>query len=256
MTKHVTAMAATRHGGPSIAAACVALVMSAAPLVAQASASGEPTFERSPAEGYPGTVVNVSGEGCIEGGKPYEEASVLLGNGTFDGPHTRYRIQSDGTWGGEYVVPQEAPPGEYRLSASCSADDMVFPLPGQDYRVLDRTPPTSVPTTSSTTSTPTTSPSTTSAPSTPPRSNTLRPRSASTSSSSPSSSSTMPSSTTEPTVDPRPSVPLAAPGVRSGETSGGSRLFAPFAVVGALLALAGAAVVTRRRRATRRSTDS
>lgn len=143
----------------ALALACLLALVGSGPARGEHHAYENGTFDRSPAEGFPGTVIQVSGTGCIENGTPYETASVWLYNSRFDAPLRHYPVRSNGTWGGEFAVPVESPPGDYQLEASCRADDMVFPIGYQSFRVLDPWPPTSAPPTTS--AAPTTSVATT-----------------------------------------------------------------------------------------------
>lgn len=126
-------------------------VFGAGTALAQSDPYNGRTFERSPSYGPPGTVISVSGTGCIENGQPYEKAIVRLARRAspdetpFDKSQD-YPIHPDGTWGGDFVVPQEAPRDDYKLGADCQAADMVFPGPETDFYVGDSLPTTPSPT--------------------------------------------------------------------------------------------------------------
>ena len=141
---------------------CVLAILS---VVNGGAASAQFTFERSPAEGPRGTVIKVSGTGCIEGGKPYQQAHIHFyrragqEGGGFD-TFQDYPIRSDGTWSGDLVVPQEAPPGNYGIGVTCEADDMSFPVGEADF-VVNSDPPIPPPSTTTTTTSTSTSTTTT-----------------------------------------------------------------------------------------------
>lgn len=82
-------------------------------------------------------MISVSGTGCSEDGRPYERAGVSLVNRSFDTRYQYYPIKEDGTWEGQFLVPSEAPPGSYKLSAMCQASDMVFDVPDQTFEVSE-----------------------------------------------------------------------------------------------------------------------
>jgi hypothetical protein len=114
-------------------------------------ATAEPlpaTFNRTPAEGKPGTVVKVWGEHCELGGKPMEISRVglYLVAGQPGSPYTvdrTYPVRSDSSWSGEFLIPQTAPSGNYRFSQNCQASDMVTQGgPELDFKVLEGAPPT------------------------------------------------------------------------------------------------------------------
>lgn len=203
------------------------------------------TFDRSPAEGFPGAVIHVRGTGCIENGKPYQEADVLLGNGTFASGFQRYKVRPDGTWGGEYTISAQAPPGDYRLNADCIADDMVFPIGYQNFRVLDPSPPTSAP--STTAASPTSSVATTQPPTSRPTSRVAGPKGVTSSSSTPTTTTP-----TSPPSQPLADTPSSVPAVAAEEPKRRSRDDDTAAYVGAvvilLTAAAAAAWRVRRRR--------
>ncbi|MEA3076287.1 MAG: hypothetical protein QOF60_1195 [Actinomycetota bacterium] len=133
--------------------------------------SGEhPTFDRSPAEGPAGTVIQVWGAGCIYYGTPWEYARVSVASVSNEPGHEYHRlsgkfpIKDDGSWQGEVPVPAGAPSGAYKLGADCYASDMVLPAGDMPFRVSEVAPPTSAePSTTTTTAAPE-SPSTTSRP--------------------------------------------------------------------------------------------
>lgn len=219
--------------------ACLVLLVAAGSARAEHHSYENRTFERSPAEGLPGAVIQVWGTGCIENGKPYENASVWLVNRAFDAPLQRYAIRSDGTWGGDFTVPREAPPGDYRLDANCRADDMVFPIGYQDFRVLDPSP---APTT--TTTSPTTTTTTSSSTSTPmSRTATSKPAS-SPPSTDPALASPPPS---EPTVESPPSVPVAVAKPPEEPSDGGDSPV-PVVLAAALVMVGGTLGALRLRR--------
>jgi hypothetical protein len=134
--------------------------------VAASAQYGNRTFERSPAEGPRGTVIRVSGTGCALDGQPFQYAYVRLArrSGEDGGPpydtNQKYPIGADGSWAGDFVVPQEAPPGNYSMTADCVADDMVLPA-GESTFFVNSDPPIPPPSTTTTTSTSTTAVSTT-----------------------------------------------------------------------------------------------
>ena len=127
------------------------------------TAAAQFTFERSPAEGPRGTVIKVSGTGCIENGKPYEYAYLFFsyaepGGQPYD-TSQQYPIRPDGTWAGDFVVPQDAPTGHYGMRASCVADDQFF-LAGESTFFVNSNPPIPPPSTATTSTTSATTTST------------------------------------------------------------------------------------------------
>ena len=233
------------------------------------AASAQFTFERSPAEGPRGTVIKVSGTGCIENGKPYERASLYFSRRAAEGGISfarfqDYPIREDGTWAGDYVVPQEAPPGNYLMQASCVADDQYF-LAGESTFVVNSDPPIPPPstTTTSTTTTSTTSATTTSTSTLKTTSTTPRPsppvqdakRSATTTSQAaappPAVETTSTTDSTVPTSQVGDSGDESASGTRPRAERGADRnglLLTAVLVLALLGAAATATVLVRRRR--------
>lgn len=157
-------------------------------------------WSRSPAEAWPGDHIDVTGDGCIENGKPYEHAFVraflIVGQpGTPYDHYETYDIAINGEWGGLFPIPGDAPPGRYKIGAQCSASDMVMAYQQDyDFTVLGApSSPTSSPTPSRTPSRPVE----------PPRSRTPTPV--------PTSSSPSPSPTADAPIDsPEPGPAVSA----------------------------------------------
>ena len=120
--------------------ACLLSLLATGPAAAQSDPYNGRTFSRTPAEGPPGTIIHVSGTGCIYQGKPYDNAYVDLFNHSFSGPDVAYSIGSDGSWGGTFTVPLNTPFDTYTLSAYCQAADMQF-TSGQLTFVVGYPPP-------------------------------------------------------------------------------------------------------------------
>ncbi len=126
-------------------AATVAVVVWLA--VARTAGAGEgddpPEFHRDPGKGVPGTVVTVAGRGCSLDGQPARAAYVFLYRhaGTVGGPmydaSQGYPVAADGSWGGTFTVPGDAPPGPYTMTASCTAADFNWNQIEADFQVLD-----------------------------------------------------------------------------------------------------------------------
>jgi hypothetical protein len=132
--------------------------------------SGEhPTFDRSPAEGPPGTVIKVWGAGCIYYGKPWEVASVSLASASKEPGHEYHQrspefpVADDGSWAGDIMIPASAPSGDYTLRATCWASDMGLDAGRLPFTAVEVVPPTSAEPSSTTTPSPG-SPSATSRP--------------------------------------------------------------------------------------------
>lgn len=120
----------------------------------------ERTISRTPTEGPPGTVIELSGTGCLLYGRATERVGIFMYSREFD-TSTTFPVASDGTWSGSLAVPAQAPPGNYRIRASCIEQDQVLPGVETDFRVLQGSTTTTTTTASTTT---TTAASTTSAP--------------------------------------------------------------------------------------------
>jgi hypothetical protein len=209
----------------ALGVAVLALVASAD--VAWAGSDQPPVFDRNPAEGPPGTAINVSGQGCTLDGRPAQYVHVrgaLLHAGVAFDFYDTYDVNGDGSWAGTLSVPTDSPPGQYDLGAACHASDMSWNSLHHDFRVLDPNapPPTTVPTTttaarpSSTTTPPTTQ--------TPPHETTTAPTPEPPSTAAPpvASATAAPASTPEPesasSIAPRESEasPLVLLGVAAG----------------------------------------
>jgi cell division septation protein DedD len=197
-----------------------------------ALAQGDPyngrTFARTPDQGPPGIVIKVSGTGCIYQGQPYEEAEVRIVNRNFDTPFEHYPIQADGTWGGDFVIPLAAPPGDYTFHTICRASDMVFGVPDLPFKVINPNSP---------------SPSPSSTPSPSPRPK-PKPKP------SPSPSPSVVAATPSPSPSPSPQQtksPEAAPASETSHRSAAPILAALAILLAAALALRGAMIARRRR---------
>jgi hypothetical protein len=104
-----------------------------------------PTFDRSPAQGKPGRVINVSGTGCVFLGKPAERVVVSIGRlvaggGPSFNDFIEVSVQPDGSWSGTYALPTTAPPGDYVMTSSCGAGDQVFGSSDQPFLTLNEPP--------------------------------------------------------------------------------------------------------------------
>ena len=133
------------------AAVIAALVAAGCSWIGTASAQTARSFYRSPAEGPPGTLIAVSGKGCIDGVTPYESATVTMTRKGGQRPESSdvYPVQRDGTWGGELIVSYDAPLGAYTLSASCKNNVRTIQLGTAGFEVT-APPPDVAPTPSST----------------------------------------------------------------------------------------------------------
>ncbi len=131
----------------------VACAATAIAILGYGSARGDsndapPEFHRTPAAVFPGETVAVSGRGCALGGQRAQFARVHLfrysgrdGQPIY-GVSREYRVATNGDWADMFVVPGDAPPGPYGLSASCQADDMVWNRITTEFAVYDpRFPP-------------------------------------------------------------------------------------------------------------------
>lgn len=117
---------------------------------------GAVTFERSPASGPPGTVIAVSGTGCLLGGEPADFAFVLAFNllGSPNPPFdfsARLPVEADGSFSGELTVPLDALPEEYRLGGHCALQDQAFGSFDAPFTVTGTGPTTSTSSTSTST---------------------------------------------------------------------------------------------------------
>jgi hypothetical protein len=111
--------------------------------VASGQAGPTPTFDRSPAKGKPGRIINVSGTGCVLGGTAATQAFVGVADGGPSFPPQLVPVRADGSWNGTYAIAVTAPPGDYRLASACFAGDQVFGNLEQPFTVLNE-PPASV----------------------------------------------------------------------------------------------------------------
>lgn len=99
---------------------------------------GGRTMTRTPDHGKPGTVIDVTGTGCEENGKPYGSASLTVfykadpqrSNNTATTP-----VRDDGTFEGTVAVPADAPPGAYVVSVDCLASDMAHQVGREPFTV-------------------------------------------------------------------------------------------------------------------------
>lgn len=135
------------HGRRTRRAICCAVLLVPASWLLSPAASAQapaPTFSRSPDQGGPGTVISVSGTGCILSGLPMQGAHVYLPTQSQAASTSAiFAVGPDGSWSGELVVSSQAQPGNYPLVASCLEQDQVLgalnsPLP---FVVLDRPAP-------------------------------------------------------------------------------------------------------------------
>jgi hypothetical protein len=195
-----------------------------------------PTFDRSPARGPGGTVIKLWGTGCIYRGTPWEKAQVYMSSVSKEpGSHyytssDEFPVKDDGSWEGQFVVPQEAALGDYVLNAGCYASDMRLEAGRLPFTVAAPTSPTSSTTTTTTTTT-TTAP---------------RPRRATT-------TTTTTTTTAPPTTSTVPAPVVAAPGADDHPPEGGGPRWGLLAAATAALLGGGTAVTgaLRRRRTTR-----
>ena len=110
--------------------------------VSAASGQAPPTVTlvRNPTQGGPGTVIAVSGTGCIF----MESAHVVIG--TDPQAFVRTAVQSDGSWSAEIVVPATQTPGTVLLASDCGAADFTptWTVLQSDFTVTDRPAATAV----------------------------------------------------------------------------------------------------------------
>jgi hypothetical protein len=227
-----------------VAAAALLALASGAPAVGAQGDSGEhPTFDRSPGEGPPGTVVKVWGGGCIYYGKPWEYASVYISsaakkeNGTsqYFEISGRFPVKNDGSWEGTFTVSTGAPLGDHTLSASCSASDMTLQAGKLPFVVTEVAPPASEPPAPTTTVEPEPEPEPAPVSARPrprPRPVAEAPTSTSTTATTPSPTTASPASPLGPPVD----LAAASTGDRPGRDVGPWAAAAALALVGVLAA--------------------
>lgn len=129
---------------------CLAPVAALAIMLAVGAAwaqYGDRTMTRTPDHGKPGTVITITGTGCIEDGKPYDSALLMVsykGDPRRSENYTDVPVHDDGTFEGKVAVPDDAPPGDYVVSVDCSADDMVHQV-GREPFTVDGTSPSPTP---------------------------------------------------------------------------------------------------------------
>lgn len=114
----------------------------------------------TPSEGRPGTELHARGAGCLLDGRPAEAAFVMLTGpvGASTEPlrtNVDLPVSSNGSYEGVLPVPRSALEGQYHVSASCRASDMVFGFAETSFLVLPGGPlPTTVATAPTSTTTP------------------------------------------------------------------------------------------------------
>ncbi len=108
-----------------------------------------PEFHRSPDAAFPGDTIAVSGRGCTLDGRPAQFADVYLSRYSgrdsqpVYGTSEEYPVAANGDWADRFVIPVDAPPGPYRMSAACRTSDMIWNSVDTEFTVYDpNAPPT------------------------------------------------------------------------------------------------------------------
>lgn len=128
--------------------ALAGLLVAAALLGVQVARADQFTHSWSPKQGPPGVAINVSGTGCIENGKPYDEADVGFFGPTDDQfnsrvvDHVKPPIAPDGSFSGTLHVPSDTKVGPYKVFFTCRAGDEQFGLGDEPFALEYPTRPT------------------------------------------------------------------------------------------------------------------
>lgn len=131
----------------AVVAAVSIEVPSSSIVAAETFEDGKYTVELSSTTSGPGGRVDMAGTGCLLNGVPLERATALLSRRALSPDTTpfdssvAFPVGPDGTWSGRFLVPAEAPPGQYQIAFDCGAADFLLHMMDVDFTVTASPPP-------------------------------------------------------------------------------------------------------------------